>query len=839
LSQSIIMGSNAQFQVQVSGNPPFTYQWHFNLGNLTDNGRVTGSQSNVLNLAGVQIGDAGSYQVLVSNFYGRTSSAPAVLTVLVPPSITTQPQSRTNLGGTTAAFSVTAAGTVPLSYQWRKNGLNLPGATGTGLSLPNVQLSDAGDYTVVITNVAGAIASQPAALSVLAPSLQVTSVTVPLEAWTGGAFVVSWTDTNAGTTTATGPWMDKVYLSPTNGQFQLNASQLLGSFPFTGNLTAGQSVKRVQTVTINRAGITNGQWYVPVLADANANVLGDSGANNPLGVSSNLSVYLTPLPDLVVSAVTAPGNGVGGQPVSVTWTVCNAGQGDTDIPYWFDHLYLSPTTNTSDAIADYGQYANPSYLVPADCYDQTATVNLPIGYGGLFNFIVRANATGALVEGNPTNNLGVSAHAINVQRVDPGFFHVQSVQVAPAPPTTTWAGQPATVTYTVKNTGQSPIGGTWDDRIALSPTNSYVNGVTTNGYVGFVGNPIVSGPLAPGASYTNSVSFNLPAGIAPGVWYVVPLVDVHFLAGNGNLGRDELSASLDLSAPPQSDLVAISVTAPTNGIAGQNVSLRWVVANQGVNQTSGSYWYDAIYLSTNPVFNVATSTLLDTFGYWGGLALGASYTNSQPVTLPAGAIGTNYIFVFSDAGSNVFEITLTNNMARAVQPLVVTPNYPAQLSVSSVSIPGTAVAGRTATISWVVQNNGPGTTSASTWLDSVYLSTGTQLNPSQAILLGSVQHNGALNPGGSYGQSQSFNLPACDAGTFIVFVQADSGGQVTEAGPPAQTIGSSTNSLRVLASPAASLQVYSISAPANATGGGSLAVTWTVLNTGNGTTNAP
>src|SRR5207253_1984386 len=121
------------------------------------------------NLSNVQSANAGSYRVVVSNRLGSVTSAVAVLTVLVPPAITLQPQSRTNIAGSTAIFNVSASGTVPLSYQWQFNGANIGGATATNLSLGNVQPGDAGNYAVIVTNTAGAVTSALASLTVLVP----------------------------------------------------------------------------------------------------------------------------------------------------------------------------------------------------------------------------------------------------------------------------------------------------------------------------------------------------------------------------------------------------------------------------------------------------------------------------------------------------------------------------------------------------------------------------------------------------------------------------------------------------------------------------------------------
>ena len=105
------------------------------------------------------------------------------LVPLVAPSITSLPQSQTIIGGTTVTLEVLAAGTTPLSYQWRRNSTNLAasgrisGVTAGGLNISNVLRGDAGSYSVVITNDAGAITSTPPAIltvfaSKLAPPLR-------------------------------------------------------------------------------------------------------------------------------------------------------------------------------------------------------------------------------------------------------------------------------------------------------------------------------------------------------------------------------------------------------------------------------------------------------------------------------------------------------------------------------------------------------------------------------------------------------------------------------------------------------------------------------------------
>ena len=90
-----------------------------------------------------------------------------VIVAGVTPTITTQPASVTVTAGQTATFTVVASGTAPLSYQWQKNGTNIPGATGPSYTTPATTLSDNGStYKVTVTNAAGSATSNAATLPV-------------------------------------------------------------------------------------------------------------------------------------------------------------------------------------------------------------------------------------------------------------------------------------------------------------------------------------------------------------------------------------------------------------------------------------------------------------------------------------------------------------------------------------------------------------------------------------------------------------------------------------------------------------------------------------------------
>jgi len=162
-SLAVNQGGDAAFTVVAAGTAPLSYQWRLNGAN------IAGATSSVYTRTGVLAGDAGSYTVLVANVAGSVASAAAVLTVNVPPSITTQPQGQAVNQGATATFTVSATGTSPLTYQWRLNGANLAGATGSSYARSGVQPADAGAYSVVVANIAGSAISSDAMLTVNVP----------------------------------------------------------------------------------------------------------------------------------------------------------------------------------------------------------------------------------------------------------------------------------------------------------------------------------------------------------------------------------------------------------------------------------------------------------------------------------------------------------------------------------------------------------------------------------------------------------------------------------------------------------------------------------------------
>jgi hypothetical protein len=149
----------------VYGEPPLTFQWRHAGTNLP------GATGATFTRASSASSDAGAYVVVVGNTYGSVTSSVVNVAInpAVPPSITSQPANRFVYPGGAAAFTVAADGTTPFTYQWKHAGTNLPGATTSRLVITNCGASEAGAYTVGVTNVAGGVLSGTATLTLSTP----------------------------------------------------------------------------------------------------------------------------------------------------------------------------------------------------------------------------------------------------------------------------------------------------------------------------------------------------------------------------------------------------------------------------------------------------------------------------------------------------------------------------------------------------------------------------------------------------------------------------------------------------------------------------------------------
>jgi len=153
-------GADVAFSGSAQGTPTLSLQWLFNGTNLA------GATGAALALTNVQPGASGDYSLRFTNLYG-SAQADFWLTVTdTPPYIVSQPRGLSALRGGSATFVVSARGSLPLNFQWRFTGKDIPDATNAALTLSDLNYGQMGFYDVAVSNLVGKVVSVKVYLSV-------------------------------------------------------------------------------------------------------------------------------------------------------------------------------------------------------------------------------------------------------------------------------------------------------------------------------------------------------------------------------------------------------------------------------------------------------------------------------------------------------------------------------------------------------------------------------------------------------------------------------------------------------------------------------------------------
>ena len=218
-----------------------------------------------------------------------------VLATPVAPAIITQPQSQTNYVGLNATFTVAVTGSQPLIYQWSFNGTNIVGAINPSLTLTNVQLNQAGSYSVGISNSIGMVVSSNALLTVR--TLPPTIATQPSNQTVLVGGYATFTVAVSGTAPLSYQWLfnsTNVLPAATNASLVLTNVQpgAAGTYSVLvtnayGSVTSSNAALTVVyppavVRVVNASGMAGSTVAVPVqlLANGNENALGFSLSYN-------------------------------------------------------------------------------------------------------------------------------------------------------------------------------------------------------------------------------------------------------------------------------------------------------------------------------------------------------------------------------------------------------------------------------------------------------------------------------------------------------------------------------------------------------------------------------
>jgi subtilisin family serine protease/uncharacterized membrane protein len=569
--------------------------------------------------------------------------------------------------------------------------------------------------------------------------LAVTAFTAPALAGAGSSISVTETTKNQGTAPVPAS-VTRFYLS---ANWQLDAGDVEFAASHTvPELAASGAATATLSLTIP-ASTASGAYYLLAVADAANAVPETQESNNTMSRGIQIGT------DLVVSALTVPSKGGAGLPLAITETTKNQGFGiaaPSETRYYF----------STNALLDAGDtLLSPAHSVPqldaGASHVASLSVTLPPAAAtGTYYLIAKADAPGAVVETNETNN--TVSRTIQLG----GDLRV-SVFTAPA---RGGAGRTIAVTDTTINQGAGPVAET-ATRFYLS-VNSVLDAADT-----LLAELHAVPALDSGASHSAATTLTIPAGTATGVYYLIAKADGDSQAAESLETNNTTLRGFQVGP----DLTVSNVAGPSRAAAG----LPFVVTDTTVNQGGGDADPSSVafYLSADWILDPG-DTNLNVARAVPPLESGATSAAPTTITMPAGtAPGVYYVIAKVDPQNGIQESQEGNN-TRSFSLRVGPDLWISWLWTS----PGSVAAGGTVNANATIVNQGAGVAGASTI--RFYLSTNYGLDTGDiAIGERSVP---ALAAGESNNGVTVVQIPAGTApGTYYLAAQADAFGVVDES----------------------------------------------------------
>jgi len=650
----------------------------------------------------------------------------------------------------------------------------------------------------------------PADLVVLSPS-------APREIAFGGSASLGWITRNDGVKSAAGPWVEAIYASLND---TLDASdELLATTSFAGMLPGGSQAVRGLVVPAP-SSLSAGPITLLVCTDTDPEPTGviveGSDSNNCTGVPIILGTN-----DLAVEGLAATPTIIG-IASDISWITVN--QGSVTAFGGFAesvHFSVDAALDAGDILVATVPFAGD--FGPGESQPRSVQGAVPGSPSpGTYHWIVTTNSTGSVPDGNPAND---------VQSIPFTLGTVDLELISITPPANPIPGEPTTLIWSVRNNGTITPPAPWQERLTLSSDGD--------------GDPSDDIPLAV-VSFSPAVDTLLPGEIATRS-IVIPFPaapmgpqSILACADSGNaLGETDESNGCALEAVcvdclhPDLRVVAAPAVATAND--GATITVDWSVVNEGTADAPGS-WVDRVYLSADATLAPATDLLLAAVTVTGPLssvAPGNGYARSASVTIPAGLHGSYYFIVQTDATAAVVEPGEEgdNVLAAIAATDIEQPNEP-DLSLQILTTAGTVYVDTALPLSWLVTNLTALGTANGAWVDRVYLSSDSTLDPGVDPVIAEAAFSGVIGPGTSYFRASSPVITA-PPGSYTLFYAVDALDAVPE------TDESNVLSQPIAVAAAPDLELFPFSVPATVALTESITVNWTVQNSGSAAAISP
>lgn len=424
---TVLAGSAASFTCAFSGTAPLSAQWEKstdNGANYINVGSAGPASPFTYSIASAALSDAGLYRLVVTNPYGSATSNAVTLTVNEAPMITTQPVGATLAQGADYMLSVVATGTPAPTYQWRRNGSNISGATSASYTITGVSGANAGAYSCVATNSVGSATSDSVYVGVLSPTMNVASVTPASGAIGKNRDVLLKITFNEAVTIGT------------TGRIRVYDSASPGTPVDTIDLSTAITVTQFGTPYRYMAKTVGGANfnYLPVTVSGNTATI---ALHSSTVLSYGKTYFVTIEPGVLLDATGATFGGISG---SSTWSFTTKAAGPVaSAASIFVAADGSADFDTVQGAVDFVPYS-PANTIPRTIHIANGTYNEIVRLRSGQNLVTMQGQSraGVVIQYLTNNNTLISGAGSIGQRsvfgVDPNDFTIQHLTVRNATP---------------------------------------------------------------------------------------------------------------------------------------------------------------------------------------------------------------------------------------------------------------------------------------------------------------------------------------------------------------------------------------------------------------------
>lgn len=669
-----------------------------------------------------------------------------------------------------------------------------------------------------------------------APSadLKVETVVAPANMFAGSQVSVMASVSNIGQNrTSSNVWTDAVYMSfsPT---WNADSATLVGTIQHDGHLHVDSSYSVIFTADVPERYY--GTCYFYVVADYNGEIR-DVDTTNNVRRSAPVNVFMANPSDLVVQSFTADNEVAVGNCLNYNYQFSNNGPTPLVNKEWQDRVYLVPMQDTTGIIASSTRWNESGYEYYEENYGWHYSDTMPIGVtrerngeicidrwlfedneldtGYYYLYLMLDYQDNIFEYEGESNNLIRLSHPIhlvwNTSQTTQATLVVRNLQL----PDTARAGQQVQVEFDIVNQSEEIWNGYLSPRCYrynsyYDEYNSYNNWYEDN-----------ATQIAAGDSVHRSYTMTIPP------YFSNDTVRFAFSATGSNSSLNSAAAKTVYVTSYGFDLSLTQFNAPATITMGDSITLSWTVQNvsdvpndsipmyhsyncaewgynyqydEYGNETrtyvyynncyndysSGSQWYDRVYLSTDSIFSSDDQQLTSvTFssGYWyydestgeeyyisDTLHPNESYNRSVTVAMPYALQGDVWLLMIADGALTAYDANRENNII--ARPITINRTPLPDLRIESLTMDTVVKAGNSYTLTYTVSNVGEAATPIVGWTDAFYI--GSNYSRSNATQLRTKAHNTTLGVNESYTDTVIVTIPSnYNPGYYFIIGQTD------------------------------------------------------------------